>query len=311
MKFGVVLVTYNRLEKLKLALDCYDKQTYSPKYLLVVNNNSNDGTRKYLEKWKKLPSHYEKIVLNLPRNTGGSGGFYEGLKKSLYLDADWVWVADDDAFPMNNDFEIANKYLSSTNIDASQISAICGMILNRGKIDTTHRRRIMNIISFPMQFIINRSEYKKNCFNLQLFSYVGTFINKDKMKQIGITKKDYFIYNDDSEHSYRLSKIGKIICLPDMVINHDGPQVITKDGVNWKLYYSIRNVLDMIKSNWPYRFYFTYRLYVRIKYFLIITFLYKNKIEGYKLMNKAITDADNNKLGLDHLYRPGWKPNKK
>ena len=26
MKFGVVLVTYNRLEKLKIALSCYEKQ---------------------------------------------------------------------------------------------------------------------------------------------------------------------------------------------------------------------------------------------------------------------------------------------
>ena len=90
------------------------------------------------------------------------------------------------------------------------------------------------------------------------------------MNEVGITKRDYFIYNDDSEHSYRLSKVGKIICIPSIEIIHDGPQVLTKDGVNWKLYYSIRNVLNMIKSNWPKRYYVTYKIYVRIKYFLII-----------------------------------------
>ena len=45
MKIGVVLVTYNRLEKLKIALKSYEEQTVLPKYILVVNNNSNDGTR--------------------------------------------------------------------------------------------------------------------------------------------------------------------------------------------------------------------------------------------------------------------------
>ena len=45
MKIGVVLVTYNRLEKLKIALKSYEEQTVLPKYILVVNNNSNDGTK--------------------------------------------------------------------------------------------------------------------------------------------------------------------------------------------------------------------------------------------------------------------------
>ena len=50
---GVVLVTFNRLNKLKNALTCYDKQTYKPKYIIVVNNASTDGTYQYLEKWKE------------------------------------------------------------------------------------------------------------------------------------------------------------------------------------------------------------------------------------------------------------------
>lgn len=308
MKFGVVLVTYNRLDKLKISLDCYDKQSYLPEYVLVVNNNSTDDTLKYLKEWKNKKTKYEKIILNLPENIGGSGGFHEGLKKSLKLSADWIWVADDDAFPQKDCFKKAKKYLE--NNDCEDISAICGKVMNRGKIDLTHRRRIKNILCFPLQTIPGKNNYKKESFEIQLFSYVGTFINKNKMKEVGITKKDYFIYNDDSEHSYRLSKTGKIICIPDIEIIHDGPQVLTKDGVNWKFYYSIRNVLDMIKSNWPKRYYHTYKFYAKIKYTLIITFLYKNKREGFKIMKKAIYDADHNKSGLDDLYKPGWKPTK-
>ena len=306
MKFGVVLVTYNRLDKLKISLDCYDKQTYLPEYVLVVNNNSTDDTKKYLETWKKKKTKYDKIVLNLPSNIGGSGGFHEGLKKSLDLPADWIWVADDDAFPKLDCFEKANEYLSKNKEE--NISAICGKVLNRGKIDLTHRRKIKNILCFPLQIIPGKKNYEKDQFEIHLFSYVGTFISKEKMKKVGITKKDYFIYNDDSEHSYRLSKVGKIFCIPTIEIIHDGPQVLTKDGVNWKFYYSVRNVLDMVKSNWPRRYYNTYKLYVRIKYFLIITLLYKNKKAGFKILKKAIYDADHGISGLDKVYKPGWKP---
>ena len=308
MKFGVVLDTYKRLDKLKISLDCYDKQTYLPEYVLVVNNNSTDETEKYLREWKSKKTKYEKIVLNLPSNIGGSGGFFEGLKKSLKLDADWIWVADDDAFPKNDCFKKANEYLKDR--DIKDISAICGKVLNRGQIDLTHRRRIKNLGFFPLQTIPGKRNYNKESFEIQLFSYVGTFINKKKMKKVGITKRDYFIYNDDSEHSYRLSKVGKIICIPSIEIIHDGPQVLTKDGVNWKLYYSIRNVLNMIKSNWPKRYYNSYKLYVRVKYFLIIMLLYKNKRQGLRILNKAVSDANNNIEGLDKVYRPGWKPRK-
>ena len=52
MKIGVVIVTYNRLEKLKIALKSYEKQSFKPQYILVVNNNSTDGTLEYLKEWK-------------------------------------------------------------------------------------------------------------------------------------------------------------------------------------------------------------------------------------------------------------------
>ena len=81
MKLGVVLVTYNRLNELKKALECYEKQSYLPKHVIIVNNASNDGTKEYLEKWVNKKSKIEKEIINLKKNTGGSGGFHEGLKR--------------------------------------------------------------------------------------------------------------------------------------------------------------------------------------------------------------------------------------
>lgn len=307
VKFGVVLVTYNRLDKLKIALKCYEKQTYLPKNILIVNNASTDGTYEYLEKWLKKKTKFKKQVINLEKNTGGSGGFHEGLKARLNLDIDYVWVSDDDAFPENDCFELANNFLAEKK--DCNISAICGSVINRGKIDIVHRRRLKKILFFIVQTFVSRKEYNKPFFKLNLFTYVGTFINVKKMKKAGVTIKDYFIYCDDTEHSYRMSLEGDIYCLPEMKIIHDGPLNNGKDGVNWKLYYGIRNSIDFVRRNFEKQYYYTYRIYFRFKYYIMTTLLWKNKRAGYKLINCAIKDAKHQKLGIDTVYRPGWKPN--
>ena len=51
---GCVIVTFNRLEKLKKTLNIYARQSLLPLYLIVVNNASTDGTDKYLEEWKQI-----------------------------------------------------------------------------------------------------------------------------------------------------------------------------------------------------------------------------------------------------------------
>ena len=99
---GCVVVTYNRLEKLKNTLRCYESQGLLPRYVIVVDNASTDGTYEYLEEWKKERELFDKIVIHSEENGGGSGGFYLGEEESLKRDADWVMLADDDAYPEPN-----------------------------------------------------------------------------------------------------------------------------------------------------------------------------------------------------------------
>ena len=47
------------LEKLKIALKSYEKQSFKPQYILVVNNNSTDGTLEYLKEWKSKNNKIE------------------------------------------------------------------------------------------------------------------------------------------------------------------------------------------------------------------------------------------------------------
>lgn len=310
MKIGVVIVTYNRLDKLKIALKSYEKQTEKPKYILVINNNSTDGTREYLEnEWQKEESKIEKIIVNLKQNTGGSGGFYEGLKNSLQLDAEWVWVADDDAYPQENAFEIAKKYIEEHKDE--NLSAICGTVYKSDAktIDCSHRRKIytkgFNRIAQPYS---KPSDYEQTEFEINGFSYVGTMINKEKLKQTELTKKDYFIYYDDTEHSYRLSKLGKIICVPAIKVVHDAPHSKMSEIVKWKLYYLVRNTLDFIHCNFDEKYFKFACIEVPFKFRVAVLLFGKNKKAGYAMIKEGIKDAKAGKTGLHEVYKPGWNP---
>ena len=59
---GCVVVTFNRLDKLKKALQAYEVATVLPLYIIVVDNNSTDGTQEYLDSWEKNQTETQKIV---------------------------------------------------------------------------------------------------------------------------------------------------------------------------------------------------------------------------------------------------------
>lgn len=304
LNIGVVLVTYNRIEELKKALEKYNNQTYLPHYILIVNNNSTDGTKEFLEEWKNIKTNYEKYVVNLEKNIGGSGGFYNGLEEAKKMNASWIWVADDDAYPQTNAFEELNKL--SKEIDFTEFSAICGEIINNGKIDFDHRRRVKKGLFSIKEYNVPKEEYDNKYFNVDLFSYVGTMINKEVLKKCGSTRKDFFIYYDDTEHSYRLRKEKPIICVPEVKINHD---TVSDNKITWKTYYGSRNKMIFIKEHFPKRyFYFEYiKQFISQNIKIVIKKIIKKQYISNVMNLEGMKDAKRGKTGLHEIYKPGWK----
>lgn len=303
---GVVVVTYNRKEKLKKTLAVFDMQTYLMDYVIVVDNASTDGTGDYLKEWSSVSCAYEKIIITMPYNAGGSGGFFAGLEKAQEKKSNWIWVSDDDAFPEVDALENAYHFLQNNKELAKNIAAICGMVLNYGEIDTLHRRSVFQKGLGVKEIVYPQSEYKKNSFEINCFSYVGTLINRNKLSIAGLPEKDYFIWMDDTEHSLRLCKTGKIICVPSIKIHHDIGN--SNEGLNWKLYYSVRNYLDLCRRHFSPNCYNWCCFYTIFKtYIKDILQIDKQKNQ---LIRCAVKDARKKRLGVHSVYRPGWKPEK-
>lgn len=300
MKIDIVIVTYNRLEKLINALNSFENQTKLPGKIVIVDNNSTDGTKQFLEEWKLKKSKYEKVVISLEKNTGGSGGFYEGTKYLLENGSEWIWVSDDDAYPEKQALEISYNYIENNNM--KNVSAICGQVIKNGITDYVHRKTIKEDRLILKTKFSTKKDYLKDIFEINIFSYVGTILSAEKLRQAGLINKNFFIYQDDSDHSIRMSKVGKIMCVPKIKIVHD----VTDDNINksdytWKTYYLLRNKLYFYKFNFKARY---YKLEKILTYLRIIK---KHNKECTKLILSAINDFNNGKMGISNTYKPDWK----
>jgi len=103
-KIAAVVVTYNRKELLKECLDALLAQTYPVDSIILIDNASIDGTPEFLKEQGYLKNPKIDYV-RLPENTGGAGGFHEGVKRGYKKGYDWLWLMDDDAIAQKNTLE--------------------------------------------------------------------------------------------------------------------------------------------------------------------------------------------------------------
>lgn len=297
-KLMCLIVTYNRLKLLKKTLTTYDNQSVKPKEILIVNNNSNDGTAEFLNVWKNIESGYKKNIINLKKNIGGSGGFYEGMKFFMQSECNWLFLHDDDAYLEKETLENLYKHIEENK--SNKVAAICGEIIDKNEINVYHRRNIVEGILKVRDIKIDKQSYNKNKFKINVFSFVGVAINKQILKEAGLVNRDFFIHFDDTEHSYRISKYGEIFVYPDIKVHHD-TKISTNNNADWRLYYDIRNKLYFYKKNFRKIIYRREYLHWKL---VALKKKIKKDIKNEKIVEDALEDCKNDKLGINTKYIP-------
>ncbi len=129
-----VVVTRHRREQLADSLKMIGAQTRPPDHLIVVDNGPDEPVRDIVESCP-VPSTY----LSSRRNLGGAGGFALGMLQALALGAEWVWCADDDGRPADeNVLEVLLAEAESRNL--AQISPVVTNIEKPAKLAFPLRR---------------------------------------------------------------------------------------------------------------------------------------------------------------------------
>lgn len=303
MNNAVVIVTYNRVELLKECLACVCGQTIPFSRVIVVDNHSTDGTAEFLAAREDLD------VIREPENLGGAGGFYDGLQCASQGEYDWVLIIDDDAMIAPDYME---KLLDYANAHTG-IYGLAGKVVTEGHIDVSHRRRIINRLLY-VESNVASEEYQKESFYCDAATFCGLLLQGQKMREIGLPQKGYFLWYDDIEYCLRLQECGGVTVVPAAVLHHK--TVLSKEGmvtkgvlhrIGWRQYYGYRNRYDTAKrhlgslSAWVILW--QYRVFWLLSFFM--TWKKETREQGrsnQKILHDVIKDCKAGKLGKHPEY---------
>jgi len=304
-KISAVVVTYNRINKLREAMEHLLNQTYELYRIVVVNNNSSDGTREYLEDLKNRTNNLR--VINLNRNLGGAGGFNIGTKLAYEEGSEWIALSDDDAMYDSDYF----KYISRAIKSNSNILAFSGNVFDSsGEFQYGHRRIITNWISLKSRPL--RDDELSKDTDIDIFSFVGAVVNRKVIQQLGLPNKNYFISEDDTEYSLRIKSISRIINVSKACIVHksfvgqDNKAMMKRE--RWILYYGIRNGLlneiNYSKHKILLNFYIAYEMILKYLRLFMGRHFKGRRVYFFHLYNDAFMDSFKGSIGINEKYMP-------
>lgn len=192
-------------------------------------------------------------------NTGGAGGFYEGVKRGYEKRYDWLWLMDDDTIPDSKSlYKLQEKinYLNDVNI-----GFVCSKV-----IWTDGTPHIMNIPGIKP--LVNGIPFNlwedKGVLLVETSSFVSLLISKEVVRKVGLPLKEFFIWADDVEYTLRITKNGfmGLYAKESLVLHKTKTNYSAVEVHDWRYYYNVRNWLWIYKLYYPkkYIFYLIRRL---------------------------------------------------
>jgi len=238
-KVAAVVVTYNRLEKLKTVLASIEAQEFSPWKLVIVDNASTDGTAQFLATYE---SPLDLEIVSLPTNTGGAGGFSAGMSRGYELGADFVWIMDDDCYPNPAALrELVRGFNGAVDQLGKDVPFACSVV---EFVDGNLSEMNNPVPTWDWGRLRVKGQ---DSVMVRTCSFVSVLIPRWVMEKYGLPYSEYFIWFDDHEYTLRISGVCPGVQVMNSVVVHD---MGVNKGVNfslidpsnsWKFSYGIRN----------------------------------------------------------------------
>lgn len=238
-KVAAIVVTYNRVDLLKKCIFALENQVdVQINHLIIINNDSTDGTARYLESL----SYDGLIIKNLNNNLGGAGGFNKGLKVAIAeTNDDYFWIMDDDTFV--HDHTLCALESAAKKIDY-QFSFLTSNVKDpRGKAAN---------IPEPNQNWTDKMN--DGLVKVDSASFVSILFNRRAVETLGYPISDFFIWHDDTEYTIRLNEYAPGYFVANAHVTHNAlvgdTQITAVNDVKGRIpryYYLFRNEVYIMR----------------------------------------------------------------
>lgn len=205
----IVVVTYNRSHLLSRLLDSIERMDPKPGHVVIVDNASSDDTSEVVASYEDRVG--TRIVYRrLEENTGGSGGFSEGMRVAYELGSEWMWLMDDDV-------EVLPEGLARMGAWTPKFKSIQGRRYDYDGSEFYWQYRVSVPLGIPIPFApadFDASGYRpmnSGCFE-------GMFIHRSIVRQIGLPDPRFFIYWDDTIYGWLASRVTRSAIVDEFVL---------------------------------------------------------------------------------------------
>jgi GT2 family glycosyltransferase len=274
MNVNVITLTYgDRFHLLGPVLDALGHKTEINKVIVVCNGVtefSMIGLHEKIRECSKI------VLLDMGYNAGSAKGYKQGILKSLKYPAKYLWLLDDDNLPedqalsllLEKHKELSQNYrgkpfsLLSYRPDrpyyqkAVETRQPFSVIGPNNSFLGFHLAEKSSKLVKKLFFAKPESKWNDRYGRVAVAPYGGMFFSKELIEQIGYPNEVFFLYGDDYDFSYRITRGGgAIICvldsqLTDLEKSFHLKSGKLKRGLNTRyfktenrntIYYSVRN----------------------------------------------------------------------
>ncbi|MCW4015779.1 MAG: glycosyltransferase family 2 protein [Candidatus Bathyarchaeota archaeon] len=231
---SVIIVTYNKKKVLQSCIESVLNISYSNYKIVVVDNNSTDGTASMVN------SHFPSVVLlETSQNLGYTGGNNVGIHYALEkLQSDYILILNDD---MDVDPSFLNELVAASETDP-KIGITSPRLFFFEKPDSLYTKygnyNFYLGVGYTPLINIRKPE------EVNLIPGACILIKKSVIQKIGLMDTKFFLYFDEADLCHRVRVAGyKILHVPSAKTYHKVSYSFSGRVNPSVLYYSTRNEL--------------------------------------------------------------------
>ncbi|MGI6230446.1 MAG: glycosyltransferase [Tractidigestivibacter sp.] len=224
-RLAIVIVTFKRQELLSVLFNSILQLTQAPWRVVVVDNENSPKTAQMVSDFaQRMNGQWGSTVDQVDsdggtsrvcydpqkENTGGSGGFSEGVRRAYELGAEWFWLMDDDVAVLPEALDRLDAWTDRYDVIQGQ----------RYDYDGTpffwqHHFVVPLCIYNPLSRAgFNGADH----IDVNVMCFEGGLFRRRVVQKIGLPDYRFFIYYDDAIYGYLASKVTQPVLVPDFIL---------------------------------------------------------------------------------------------